>query len=145
MDRNDLNRRLPEVVNSLTDSVLAEPSMRHLNRVLLPSRDTIIECIRQIRQLVFPGYFGHQGLTTENITYRIGELVIELSDILYEQVRCCLRYRRQIPGSDSDGELCEACDSEAARVVSAFFDRLPELRRVLAADVQAAFASDPAA
>ena len=145
MDRNDLNRRLPEVVESLVASVVAEPSMRHLNRVLLPSRDVIVETIKVLRQLVFPGYFGKQGLTSENVTYRVGELALEVSDMLYEQVRCCLRYRRQIPGGASDGELCETCDSEAARIVSTFFDRLPEVRTILAADVQAAFDSDPAA
>ena len=146
MDRNDLNRRLPEVVDSIVGSVLAEPSMQHLNRVLLPNRDAIIESIKKLRQLVFPGYFGKLGLTTENLPFRVGELVIELSDVLYDQVRCCLRYRRQLPGADSsDGELCAACDAEAADIVARFFDRVPALRQMLAADVKAAFDGDPAA
>lgn len=145
MDRNALNARLPEVVQSLTDSVLAEPSMQHLNRVLLPSRDCIIDAVERLRQLVFPGYFGKLGLTTENLPFRLGELVIELFDLLYEQVRFCLRYREQIPGSDSSGDLCAECDARAAEMVSQFFDRLPDVRALLAEDVQAAFDSDPAA
>ena len=64
MDRNQLNARLPAVVESLVDSVLKHGNMQHLNRVLLPSRDVIIDCIELLRQLVFPGYFGKQGLTT---------------------------------------------------------------------------------
>jgi len=145
MDRNDLNRRLPGVVQSIVAGVLDEPTMQHLNRVLLPSRDEIIECIKRLRQLVFPGYFGKQALTTENLPFRLGELVIELSDTLYEQVRFCLRYREQIPGTNGDNEKCDYCDKESARIVATFLERIPAVRDLLATDVQAAFDGDPAA
>jgi serine O-acetyltransferase len=145
MDRNQLNERLPKVVEALVRSISAEPKLQHLNRVYLPDRDIIVECITMLRQLVFPGYFGNQGLTTHNLPFRIGELVIELSDRLYEQVRCCLRYREQIPGTNGDDEHCEHCDHEAALVVAEFFNRIPAIREILATDVQAAFESDPAA
>jgi serine O-acetyltransferase len=95
--------------------------------------------------MVFPGYFGKQGLTTANVPFRMGELVIELSDMLYEQVRCCLRYREQLPGEDSRGKACEDCDSEAAQTVATFLDHVPAVRELLATDVQAAFDGDPAA
>jgi len=145
MDRNELNQRLPSVVEAIVKSVTAEPRMQHLNRILLPSRDVIIECIKVLRQIAFPGYFGKQGLTTENVPFRMGELVIELSDMLYEQVRCCLRYREQLAGEDSRGKQCEECDREAVEIVSRFLDRIPAIRDLLATDVQAAFDGDPAA
>ena len=145
MDRNQLNQRLPQVVELIVKSVVDEPRMQHLNRVLLPSRDVIIECVKLLRQVAFPGYFGKQGLTTENVRFRMGELIIELSDMLYEQVRCCLRYREQLPGEDSRGKKCEECDQEAAQIVSKFFDRLPAVRELLATDLQAAYDGDPAA
>jgi serine O-acetyltransferase len=145
MDRNSLNERLPAVVDALVKSITGEPRMQHLNRVFLPSRDAIVQAIEILRQMIYPGYFGQQGLTTHNVTYRMGELVIELTDILYEQVRCCLRYKRQIPGADGDSDVCEECDREATRIVAAFFERLPAVREMLAEDVQAAFDGDPAA
>jgi serine O-acetyltransferase len=145
MDRNELNQGLAGVVESIVASVTAEPRMQHLNRVLLPNRDAIIESIRLLRQIVFPGYFGKQGLTTQNVPFRIGELVIELTDVLYEQVRCCLRYREQLPGGDTTGAQCDECDREAAQTVAHFLSRIPEIRQVLATDVQASFDGDPAA
>jgi serine O-acetyltransferase len=145
MDRNDLNRRLPNVVDAIVSHVRAEPRMQHLDRVILPSRDVIIESIKLLRQILFPGYFGKQGLTSENLPFRMGELVIELSDMLFEQVRLCLRYEEKLPGQlDSDG-VCQACDSRAAQVVSTLLDRIPHVREMLAEDVQAAFEGDPAA
>jgi len=145
MDNRALKQRLPEIVDLLVRSVTAEPRLNHLNRVYLPSRDVIIECILRLRQLLFPGYFGKQGLTTENVSYRIGELVIELTDMLYDQVRCCLRYKAQLPECNGGVEECEECDRQAAEIVDTFFRRLPTLRELLAADVQAAFDTDPAA
>jgi len=145
MDRNQLNHRLPGVVDAIVKNVVDEPRLQHLNRVYLPSRDVIIDCIDKLSQLMFPGYFGKQGLTRENLPFRIGELVIELADQLYEQVRCCLRYRDQIPGTNGDDAKCENCDHEAARIVAEFLERLPAVRNLLVDDVQAAFDGDPAA
>lgn len=145
MERNELNHRLPRVVNAIVDSVTAEPRMQHLNRVLLPDREAIIESVGLLRQICFPGYFGKRGLTTENLPFRMGELVIEVSDLLFEQVRLCLRYRDQLPGEDSRGKQCKECDAEAAACVAKFLDRIPAIRELLTTDVQAAFDGDPAA
>jgi serine O-acetyltransferase len=145
MDQKELTARLPAVVDALVKSIVAEPRMRHMNRVFLPSRDAIIRAIGLLRQIIYPGYFGQQGLTDDNITLRMTELVAELSEILYDQTRCCLRYKRQLPGTDGSGDECNECDAESARIVATFFDRLPAVRKLLADDVQAAFESDPAA
>lgn len=148
MTRNELNDRLPAVVQRLAQSVHALPEMQHLNRVYLPDRDSIIASIKLLRQLVFPGYFGGQGLTSANLPFRIGEIVMDVTDLLYEQVRCCLRYREQIPGNNGSGDKdgrCDECDSQAARIVGTFLDRLPAVREMLASDVKAAFDGDPAA
>ena len=146
MDRNDLNKTLPQLVNGIVRNVVDQhPHLQHLNRVYLPARDEIVGAIEKLRQLLFPGYFGKQGLTTDNVPFRLGELVIELSDTLYEQVRFCLRYREQIPGTGGDNERCDYCDKESARIVATFFERIPAVRDILATDVQAAFDGDPAA
>jgi serine O-acetyltransferase len=145
MDVNELNKRLPQVVDALVKSTTAQPKLQHLNRVFLPNRDEIIKAIRLLRQIIYPGYFGQQVLTTQNISLHTAELVAELTEILYSQVRCCLRYRQQIPGSDGDKDKCEECDAQAAQIVSNFLDRLPAVRELLSQDVEAAFEGDPAA
>ena len=111
MDRKELNESLPRVVEAIVRSVVDHhPHLQHLNRVYLPSRDIITDIVKRLRELIYPGYFGKQGLTTENLPYRIGESVIELNDLLFGQVRCCLRYREQIPGNQDGGQQCEQCD-----------------------------------
>jgi serine O-acetyltransferase len=112
--------------------------------VMLPSREKAVEIIEGLRQLVFPGYFGLQGLTPENLPFRVGEIVLEMTDLLYEQLRYCLRYREGRTPDEQSGP-CAECDAEAGRVTAVFFDKLPGIRDVLASDVQAAFDGDPAA
>ena len=147
MDRNELNQRVPGFVQAITRSVINEPRMKHLDRVRLPSRDVIIGCVKKLRDLLFPGYFNHQGqITAENVAFRIGELMIELADALYDEVRCCLRYQENLPEPAADGDAsCADCDRRAAQVVATFFERVPAVRSMLAEDVQAAFDGDPAA
>ena len=145
MDREELNDKLPKIVEALVDSVVNEPRMKHLNRVYLPSRDEIVACISLLRELLFPGYFGTQGLTSVNVTHRLGELVTQLADKLYEQVRHCIRYRQSIPGEVNADAQCADCDEQAATIVSEFLARIPAVRAILSSDVQAAFDSDPAA
>jgi serine O-acetyltransferase len=164
MDRNQLNQRLPNLVDRLVQSILNEPRMQHLNEVLLPNRDVIIDLVKKLRQILFPGYFGKQRLTSENIPFRIGELLIEVQEMLYDQIRCCLRYREQLPGDGGGGNghangandggngsaphaspASRSCDQKACEIVATFLDRLPAVRDILATDVQAAFDGDPAA
>src|SRR5688572_21193860 len=145
MTHQQLNDQLPSIIEGLVGSLSGESSLAHLNRVYLPSKETIIEAIKRLRQLCFPGYFGEQGLTPSNISYRIGELVLEVSDLLYQQVRCCLRYSQQIPGANGNGEACKECDTRAAEIVHTFLKKIVDVRQILASDVAAAFEGDPAA
>src|SRR4051812_11980722 len=75
MDRTDLNRRLPGLVDAVVHSVTQRADLAHLNRVYLPSRDSVIEALSLLRQLAFPGFFGKPGITTQNLPYRVGELM----------------------------------------------------------------------
>ena len=142
MNRTDLTKTLPAVVDALVDSIVGEPRMKHLDRAYLPSRDEIVVCIGLLRQLMFPGYFGKQGLTSISVRYRVGELVTELAERLCAQIRHCLPFRN---GDGTEPEKIDDCEHEAAGILSQFFDRLPGVRAVLSTDVQAAFDSDPAA
>ncbi len=139
------HERLSAVTQSLVQSVLAEPRTQHLNRVHLPSREEIIAIIATLRQIIYPGYFGAPGLTTVNLPERLSDIVKDLSARLYEQIRFCLRYRKQIANGDSNSEACKECDVAATEIVDKFLDRLPIVRALLATDVQAAFDGDPAA
>ena len=145
MDRQQLNDRLPELVATLVKSIHDLPDVRHLGKVQLPSHTRVIAALECLQQLAFPGFFGLQGITPEALPFRVGELVLETTDLLFDEIRCCLRYRQGVGPDVRDQPECQNCDKEAARIVSEFFERLPIVRELLASDVKAAFDGDPAA
>lgn len=128
------------LVQAIVSSYEEEPRTRHIDAGHLPNRDTIIELIRLIRELVFPGYFGKQNLTARTLEYHVGELITVIHDKLFEQVNNAIRHQATRRGAD-----CPSCDTTAEAIVQEFLGTLPALRATLATDVQAAFDGDPAA
>jgi len=144
MDSSHFNQRLPAAIDAVINSIDEIASMRRLDRATLPSRDNAAKTLEKLLQVVFPGYFGRQNLTTENVRYQTAALCAEIAEELYEHIRFCLRYRERIDRPE-DNEKCGHCDKEAADVVASFIEGLPAVRKLLSFDVQAAFDADPAA
>jgi len=128
------------LVESIVASYQADPKTRHIDAGHLPNRDTIIELLRRIRELIFPGYFGKQNLTSSTLEYHVGELITIIHDKLYEQINNAIRHH-----ATRSGNPCPNCDTTAEAIVQEFLGTLPALRALLATDVQAAFDGDPAA
>jgi serine O-acetyltransferase len=128
------------LVQAIVTSYQDEPRTRHIDAGHLPNRDTIIELIKLIRELLFPGYFGKQNLTARTLDYHVGELLTVIHDKLFEQVNNAIRHQATRRGAE-----CPSCDTTAEAIVQEFLGTLPTLRATLATDVQAAFEGDPAA
>src|SRR5579875_84919 len=115
------------LVQAMIASYQAEPRTRHIDAGHLPNRDAVIEIIKLIRELVFPGYFGKQNLASGMLSYHVGEQVSILHDKLFEQVRAAIRHQ-----ATRRGASCPTCDTTAEAIVQEFLGALPALRAVLA-------------
>ena len=131
----DVVERLCEANDGLTHR-LGSPS----GRLGLPSRSAIELLLDKLRAVLFPGYFGASDLTAATVRFHMGAVLDEALHILREQVRRGLWLYH-----DHDLRDLAPCDLKADDIILAFADRLPEVRRLLATDVQAAYEGDPAA
>jgi len=131
---------LPRLVEGMLASYRGDPRAQHLNRRFLPSRDEILEIVRLLLELFYPGYYGRQDLTDENLAFHVGNLLSTLREKLQRQVETCLCF-----AAECDGAPTHDCREAARRVTSAFLARLPAVREMLILDVQAAYDGDPAA
>jgi len=129
-----------DLVAAIVASDLAEPLTRHIDAGSLPNRDAVIDLVKKLRELLFPGYFGKQNLTTQTLEYYVGELLGVIRGQLQEQVLNVLRHQATRHGSP-----CLDVEGTAESIVQAFLNAIPRLRATLATDVQAAFEGDPAA
>ena len=106
---------------------------------VLPSREVVIQIVEELRSVVFPGYFGTSDLREESLHYFIGATLEKASRTLEEQVRRAVAFTDR-----HDYHACAHCAQAARAAVAAFLGRLPEVRRLAASDVEAAFEGDPA-
>jgi serine O-acetyltransferase len=108
-------------------------------RLVLPSRAVVLNCVEELRASFFPGYFGATDLSDEHLHYYIGAALDRVLYAMQDQVRRGVAFAER-----HDFETCEHCSDTAARVTGAFLKRLPEVRRLVASDVEAAYEGDPA-
>ena len=128
-------------LEQLTDGVVAsyrgDDRTHRIGETSLPSRQKIVKILGEIRELLFPGYFGQKNLTMEGIRYHVGDVLARLGEDLTEQIAYCL-----CAGGTADSD---AQGKKAAEITNVFLRRIPDIRQMLALDAQAAYDGDPAA
>lgn len=105
-----------------------------------PSRAAIVGLVEDLRSVLFPGYSGPSELTPDTLRYHVGATLDRVLHALAEQIKRGLDSRC---ATDDPAEPDHEERAWAAAV--AFMGRLPDLRRKLGTDVQAAYEGDPAA
>jgi len=107
----------------------------------LPSIEKLERIVGIIREILFPGYFGYTSLRTGTTKHYIGVYIDELFELLSEQILAGLCFTCQNP------EIVDMQERSkfAQGLASDFIAFLPEIRRLLITDVEAAYLGDPAA
>jgi serine O-acetyltransferase len=107
--------------------------------LVLPSREAVIESVEGLRRVLFPGYFGAADLHRRSLQYYLGATLDRVFHQLRDQVARAVAFPDR-----HDADACAHCHEKAEASTVALLKRLPELRRLLASDVEAAFEGDPA-
>ena len=105
----------------------------------LPSAPELAEILDLCRSILFPGFYGKSTLNSKTLPYHIGVSIDRLCHLLTQQIMAGLRFQ-----SKEKEQICELTEKAQAIAVE-FISRLPELRRILATDVEATYNGDPAA
>lgn len=136
-------RRLDTAVDGLLESYAAVGGINHIDGCNLPSLARVVEVLKILDGLLFPGYYEREQLGRRNIRYVIGERCARLQEYLGEEVTKAFEQSLR----EGKGALVEVDDpaAEAERVVCELLEALPEIREMLYEDAQAALAGDPAA
>ena len=126
------------ITSALCDSYSKGIGVSYMERCGMPQRETVVRLLEQLLDILFPGYTGHQKLTSADQFFAIGGLVNEVYHGLSEQIMRALTYRCQ-------KDKCSGnCFRMAEEVTLALMKKLPELREQLILDAEAALAGDPA-
>lgn len=141
MSRQDYTHILTEAVDALSDARSYKGLMHaHREGEPLPSDEVLQRIVNLARAILFPGYYGYPIVNSHTVNYHIGVNVEELFELLAQQIEAGMAFAHE--GGCPVGTNAR---EQATRMAAEFVSRLPEMRRTLATDVEAAYNGDPAA
>ncbi|MGE4586650.1 MAG: serine O-acetyltransferase [Mangrovibacterium sp.] len=132
-----INRAVEELADPKTYSPVCHD---HRLGEALPSTKKLSVIVKMIREIIFPGYYGSTSLRPDTMRHYMGVYVDELFELLSEQILAGLCF------SCPDAKKMEIMEQSrhAQSIASDFIAYLPEIRRMLVCDVEAAYLGDPA-
>lgn len=133
---SDKKSAILKVAKGLTENYASEELFMPKSGRRLPNRSVIIDIVRDLKSIIFPGYFSTDTSATVFPEYYVGHRLNDIYDRLKNQIEIALLYH---------GEEPEEAATHADRTTCGFFKQLPEIQRLLLTDVQAGFDGDPAA
>jgi serine O-acetyltransferase len=140
MKKNAFN--IDNCINNILDSYKKYGGINLDEAESLPNRETVILCLKDIQELIFPGFHSEQKLDKQNLKYQIGERVNRIIARLSDEITKALYYSSI---TQNKNETQKNCEKKAEAIMLDFIDKIPELRRKISLDTKAAFAGDPAA
>jgi serine O-acetyltransferase len=136
------------LVSALLDSYGKHRDIIKLSRGNELNRTTIVEQTEALRCLIFPGFFGNKNISDWSLEYYAGDLLEEIHHSLSRQIAGALH---TCLGCTHPGAHCPVIPAGGdvstlgEEICCTFLSQLPEIRSLLAGDVDAAFEGDPAA
>lgn len=106
----------------------------------MPSLEALGEIMNRLRAALFPGYFGETRISPSSLCYHMSANLDSIFRLLQEQIRRGICFI-----CAESGRQCPQCGKQAEEQSLAFLEQLPGIRDLLASDVKAAYAGDPAA
>ena len=134
-----VNATVTQITDGLIASYARVGGINHLDGTNLPSKTAIASITVDLLRLLFPGFFDEQTIHSSELKVEMTNLVDSVAGRLEDEVYKSLQYHA--PEGRSGREMRPLADE----IVTDFLRGLPALREILATDVEAAYAGDPAA
>ena len=126
--------KLDAIKAALLASYETDGGINHLDGVNLPSQESVNAIARECMHLLFPGYFEESRIAKKDVPGIVDTLLARIGGRLDVEIEKCLRFSKDLePAARAKALALEA------------LGRLPDLRRAIRTDVEAAYKGDPAA
>ena len=136
----NLREEIPSIVEELVSSCTSHDCFDHVGPEPIPSRDAVIDILHTASLILYPGYFIRTRVDQMNVAYYFGQELTGLFEALSEQSMLSIRH-----DCIRHNQTCTNCEERGQQAAIDFVRGMPQLRRLLATDIQAAHEGDPAA
>ncbi len=124
------------IADALVDSYHEVGGINRIDCTNLPSNRAIAGICRDFLRLLFPGFHDEEPIHRNDVADLTRKRIFGLVERLTPEIAKSLKYSEQRGGRH---------DESPEEVVCSFLRELPEIRRLLRTDVEAAYEGDPAA
>ena len=124
---NKVQKRL----ESLVESYKLGSGINFIDDTNLPVNIAIAEILDNLLEIIFPGYTGKRDITTENVSFIIGDLLCRVRDSLETQVFRALKHECRIKNCEPN---CD-CRIQANDITEYLLDNILNIRKLLISDV----------
>jgi serine O-acetyltransferase len=131
---------LERIIDDVTASYSANRSIDNLESAALPNKRKVAQALLHLQSVIYMGFYSTRLLNEVNLRQSIGEHMYDAFGMLVEQISRAVAYERRGGGSPNADDR-----RWSEKVVLEVFEQIPEIRSLLALDVEAAYKGDPAA
>lgn len=128
------------LISDIIDSYESYGGINFNGSANFPNRQAVVSVLQDLQSLVFPGFTKAELLDKDNLRYTTGERVHRIVASLTHEVQKALIYICRNRGAENS-----ACFGLAEQTVLSLIGEMPEIRRKIHLDAQAALSGDPAA
>jgi serine O-acetyltransferase len=133
-------RDLEDVIDAVVDSYDGPEEINNLESAALPNKRAVVQAYNHLKPVMYMGFYSQRSLTRSNLRYALSEHLYPACEILVDQIGRALAYEERTGHVKAPWPA-----GWSEEVVLRLLRRIPELRRILNADITAAFEGDPAA
>jgi serine O-acetyltransferase len=123
--------RLRDAIDRVVAGAAMRPLLSAVDTAPKPRKKEIIDILRLLQEVVYPGFYGDTALTNANLRGHLAEVLSRIHARLAKEIG------KALPPDAAAGEPSD--------IATRFLEALPGISDLLAADVRAAFDGDPAA
>jgi serine O-acetyltransferase len=138
---NEIINKLDHIQNEVTKSIAHLSEMNPTPHQKFPSNLLVHEIVEQLKSIIFPGFF--EFIEDRKVHHNIAheQALFKVRDNLITQLKRAFTFTCNI----SKTKDCTHCQEKAMGKVQLFLDDLPEIKKMLLLDIDAAFVGDPSA
>ena len=127
-----IEKEIEQVVDRVLEDYGCGRDIDRMDPLQQPDKDVIIDVIEKLRRIVFPGYFRDKTYRIYNAKHNLSMLIEDVMYNLSRQVALVL-------------PEAQSAQTEAQKICLEFLRRIPQIRKIVQTDLQAAYDGDPAA
>jgi serine O-acetyltransferase len=130
---------LEAAIDQVVKSYDGPAEINNLESAALPNKRAVVQALNHLKPVIYMGFYSQRSLTRDSLRYGVSEHLYPAYEALVEQIGRAITYEARVRGQQPRPA------NWPEDVVLDVLNQLPELRRVLNADVSAAYEGDPAA